>query len=184
MSDRLSFETVQEPVVPEQNRLFVIIAIGLVGMLVLGLLGIGGYVIFARTKHASAVVSPPTVVAFIAAATPTVMATNTPMPTLAPAVAKPTNTPVVLAPTVAGGVSGGSSLIKPTATPQLLIRSTVVVATSAPSGPVIRGVVPTAQAPQPQQESTPNTGFGMGGFVGMGTVLAGLAFVARRLRLR
>ena len=99
MSDRLSFETVQEPVVPEQNRLFVIIAIGLVGMLVLGLLGIGGYVVFARTKHASAVVSPPTAVAFVSAATPTVMATNTPAPTLAPALVKLTNTPVVLAPT-------------------------------------------------------------------------------------
>ena len=112
MSDRLSFETVQEPVVPEQNRLFVIIAIGLVGMLVLGLLGIGGYVVFARTKHASAVVSPPTAVAFISAATPTVMATNTPAPTLAPAMVKLTNTPVVLAPTVAGPSLGG--VINPT----------------------------------------------------------------------
>jgi len=36
MNDGLSFETVQEPAVPEQNRLFVIIAIGLVGLLVLG----------------------------------------------------------------------------------------------------------------------------------------------------
>lgn len=183
MSDRLSFETVQEPVVPEQNRLFVIIAIGLVGMLVLGLLGIGGYVVFARTKHAAAVVAP-TSVAFIAAATPTVMATNTPMPTLAPAITKPTNTPVVLAPTPAGEVSASGAL-NPTATAQLLIRSTVVVATSvapaAPAEPVLRGVLPTAEPEQP--ESTPNTGFGMGGFVGLGTVLAGLAFVARRLRL-
>ncbi len=182
MSDRLSFETVQEPVVPEQNRLFVIIAIGLVGMLVLGLLGIGGYVVFARTKHASAVVAP-TSVAFIAAATPTVMATNTPMPTLAPAIARATNTPVVLAPTPAGGLTA-SALLDPTATPQLLIGSTVVVATSAPEAPpVLRGVLPTAEPEPMQPESTPDTGFGMGGFVGLGTVLAGLAFVARRLRL-
>ena len=180
MSDRLSFETVQEPVVPEQNRLFVIIAIGLVGMLVLGLLGVGGYVVFARTKHASAVVSPPTSVAFVSAATPTVMATNTPAPTLAPAPVKLTNTPVVLAPTATSLSLGG--VVNPTATPQLLIRTTVVVATSAAPGAqtLVGGVLPT-DAPQ-GQEAPPNTGFGLG-FAGLGAGLAGLAFVARRLRL-
>jgi heme/copper-type cytochrome/quinol oxidase subunit 2 len=169
VSDRLSFDTVQEPVA-EQNRLFIIVAIGLVGMLVLGLLGIGGYVVFARTKHATAAHTPPTAaVAFIAAgtATPTVMATNTPVPTVIPLL-RATNTPVVLPPTPTVLIIGGA--LQPTATPIILVQPTPA-----------QQPAPQPEQPQPE-EAPPQTGFGMGA-IGVGAGLAALAFIARRLRL-
>ena len=100
MNEGLSFEPVPEP--PEQNRLFIIIAIGLVGMLVLGLLGIGGYVVFSRSKRttqAQKIMQTPIVL--MATDTPTVMATGTPYPTKT-STPIPTNTPVVLLSTATG----------------------------------------------------------------------------------
>ena len=78
-----------------QSRLFVILAIALIGLLVLGLLGIGGVFVIRQNlqEQADLVNSTPTIVIQLPVATPTPIPakpqpTNTPQPT-------PTNTPVV-----------------------------------------------------------------------------------------
>jgi hypothetical protein len=141
-----------------QSRLFIIIAIGLVGLLVLGLMGIGGYVIFSRYRRGAEEVA---VAQTAAAATAEVQATAeapteppvptfTPMPT--PTVAA-TNTPVVPL------ITGTPEETRPAPTP-----------------------VRTA-TPRPAQGETPSAGFG-----GIGAILAGLALavvlvVVRKVRL-
>ncbi len=60
------------------NRLFILIALGLAALLILGILGLGGYVFLSNMSRAS--LPPPT--ALIAAATPSLAAvTDTPAPT-------------------------------------------------------------------------------------------------------
>ena len=141
-----------------QNRLFIIFAIGLAGLLVLGLMGIGGYVIFSRYRRGAEQVA---VAQTAAAATAEVQATAeapteppvptfTPMPTQTVAA---TNTPVV-PPT-----TGTPEQTRPAPTP-----------------------VRTA-TPRPAEGETPSAGFG-----GIGAILAGLALavvlvVVRKVRL-
>jgi len=196
MNEGLSFEPVPEP--PEQNRLFIIIAIGLVGMLVLGLLGIGGYVIFSRSKRATAQVQRTgqqyQSVALLTTDTPTVMATDTPMPTKT-ATPMVTNTPVVLLTSLTPEVvalqptttalSGffGAGTTTPGGTPAAE-EVVVIPGTSPQTTQVVVIENPTAtpvSAPQ-QATATPNTGFGLGA-LGLGAGLAFVVFVARRLRL-
>ena len=86
-----------------ENRIFTMIALGLVGLLILGLLGIGGLIIFTRLRGPAT----PTVVAELTptatptkapTATPTKAPTATPTkpPTATPTrVATPSPTPVV-----------------------------------------------------------------------------------------
>ncbi|HAL62319.1 MAG TPA: hypothetical protein DCP08_07945 [Chloroflexi bacterium] len=82
-----------------QNRIFTVIALGLVGLLILGLLGIGGLIFFTRLRGPAT----PTVVAELTpTATPTKAPTATPtrtptsVPTPTPTwVATPSPTPVV-----------------------------------------------------------------------------------------
>jgi len=121
-----------------QNRVFTIIALGLVGLLILGLLGIGGLIIFTRLRGPAT----PTVVAEL---TPT--ATPTKVPT-----ATPTKTPTSV----------------PTPTPTR-------VATPSPT-PV---VTPT---PTPTEEGVPETGWGPLEGALVGSFLAMLILVSRRLR--
>jgi hypothetical protein len=186
MNEGLSFEPVPEP--PEQNRLFIIIAIGLVGMLVLGLLGIGGYVIFSRSKRPTQrVAQQSTAIVLLATDTPTVMATDTPLPTKT---ATPlwTNTPVVLL----GSSTPAVVVLQPTTT---ALSGFFGAGTTTPEVVVIPGTSPqmtqvvvienpTATPPSaPQQAtSTPNTGFGLGA-IGLGAGLAFVVFMTRRLRL-
>jgi cytoskeletal protein RodZ len=80
-----------------QNRLFMILAVSLIGLLVLGLVGIGGVFIIRQNLEQQTLASQPTPTKVLvlpnATATPAPAvqnATNTPMPT-------PTNTPVVAA---------------------------------------------------------------------------------------
>jgi hypothetical protein len=77
------------------NRLFVILAVSLIGLLVLGLLGVGGVFVIRQNMQEQTVASRPTPTLIIRlpqpTATPTkvvIPPTNTPAPT-------PTNTPVV-----------------------------------------------------------------------------------------
>jgi hypothetical protein len=91
-----------------QNRLFVILAISLIGLLVLGLVGIGGVFIIRQNLEQQAVASrpTPTLMPILLNATATFTpappkATNTPLPT-------PTNTPV-LAPSPSSGGEGAAS---------------------------------------------------------------------------
>jgi len=95
------------------NRLFVVIAIGLVGLLLLGLVAVGGILIIPRVFQTTAV--SPTVRVAVATATrvlaPAVAptATDTPAPTatavLAPPTAGPTSTATV-AITATGTITG------------------------------------------------------------------------------
>lgn len=147
-----------------QNRLFIIIAIGLVGMLVLGLLAIGGYVIFRQATQSRAEVNAAAQTATaVAIAQATAEApTEIPTPTLPPV---PTDTP----------------------TPRVTNTPVVYLSEEAPEGtpeltPGAPTYTPTA-TPTLAEGETPSAGFG-----GMGIILAGLALavvlvVARKARL-
>lgn len=125
-----------------QNRVFTMIALGLVGLLILGLLGIGGLIFFTKLRGL---------------ATPTVVAELTPTatPTKAPT-ATPTKAPTA------------TSTKVPTATP-------APVVTPSPT-PV---VTPT---PTPTEEGVPETGWAPLEGALVGSVLAILILVSRRLR--
>ncbi len=159
MADSFSFgDATDEPAAGDggQNRLFIIIALGLVGLLMLGLLGIGGWALIIRPKQQArvAAIQSPTVV--VAAATETPTATPTPTATMTP-----TNTPAPLA---------TNTPVVPTAT-----ATQVGGATATPT----RTPTPTPGG----EGSTPDTGIG-GAMAAVGAVLlAGLLLAARRLRL-
>lgn len=139
-----------------QNRLFIIIAIGLAGLLVLGLMGIGGYVIFSRYRRgAEQVAVAQTAAAATAEAQATAEApteppvpTFTPMPT--PTVAA-TNTPVV-----------------PPGTPEETRPAPTPVRTATP---------------RPAEGETPSAGFGGIGAILAGLALAVVLVVVRKVRL-
>ena len=143
-----------------QNRLFIIIAIGLVGMLVLGLLGIGGYVIISRVRRSSEQVAvAQTAAAATAGAQATAEApTETSVPTFT---SVPTNTPTPM-------VTNTQVVPPTTGTPEL-----------TPGAPTPERTA----TPTPAEGETPSAGFG-----GIGAILAGLALavvvlVARKVRL-
>ena len=117
-----------------QNRIFTVIALGLVGLLILGLLGIGGLIFFTRLRGP---------------ATPTVVAELTPtaMPTRAPT-ATPTRTPTS-------------------------VPTPIRVVTPSPT-PVV--------TPTPTGEGVPETGWGPLEGALVGSFLAILILVSRRLR--
>lgn len=162
MGDRFSFGTEMEaePVREEQgsNRIFFIFAIGLVGLIFLGILGVGFYFIRIKPQRdsqlaaqATQVIAQATAIAQQTALAPT----ETPLPTSTPV---PTETPL------------------PSPTPKA--TNTFVVPVSAT--PIPGAPTPT-RTPRPGQ--TPQTGVG-----GLGAVLAALGLVAvilvaRKLRL-
>jgi len=167
MDDRFSFRDDFEidepqPVEEEQsgNRVFVIIAIGLIGLIMIGALGIGGYWFLIRPKQqeqaqsqATQVVAEATSVAQQTAIAPT----DTPLPTDTPV---PTNTPV------------------PTPTPRAT-NTPVLRPTDTPEP----GAVPTSTNTPIGGGQTPQTGIG-----GLGAVLAAAALlvvilVTRKMRL-
>lgn len=127
-----------------QNRVFTIIALGLVGLLILGLLGIGGLIFFTRLRGPAT----PTVVAEL---TPTAAVTKVPIATATKAAtATPTRTP----------------------TPVL---------TPTPTGVVTPTPIPAA-TPTPTEEGVPETGWGPLEGALVGSFLAVLMVVSRRLR--
>jgi len=128
-----------------QNKVFTMIALGLVGLLILGLLGIGGLIFFTRLRGP---------------ATPTVVAELTPTAT-------PTKAPTAT-PTKA-----------PTATPT---RTPTSVPTSTPTRVATPSPTP-AVTPTPTEEGVPETGWSPLEGVLVGSFLAILIVVSRRLRL-
>ncbi len=155
MRERVPISVSGGPGFEAPNRLFIIIAIGLVGMLVLGLLGIGGYVVFSRARQAmvptpTVMVKPPETPTRTSTPTYTLTFTPTKTPTRAPSY-----TPVVLPPT--------STPVEGAVTPSAI----EVAVTPTPTS----GVGPP-----------PDTGFGIGA-LGVGMVLAALLILARRVRL-
>ena len=152
-----------------QSRLFVILAIALIGLLVLGLLGIGGvFVIRQNLQEQSTVSQPrPTPIIRLPEPTPTPVpvkpaVTNTPAPT-------PTNTPVV----EPGSVSGEGAAVGN-------------IENNDSSGgqggflpkPPVNGA---DQTKLPDQ--VPETGLGAIEAVLIAVGLIGVVFIARRMRL-
>lgn len=145
-----------------QNRLFVILAISLIGLLVLGLVGIGGVFIIRQNLEQQAVASrpTPTLVSILPNATATFTpaspkATNTPMPT-------PTNTPVVSG---EQGVAAGA--------PQNATPTSKPWPTRTPVGGAAEAGVTNV---------VPETGIGGLEAVLIAMGLTAVLFVARRLR--
>ena len=163
MDDRSSFgpELGEQPVEEEQgrNRVFFIIAIGMVGLILIGLLAVVYYFIYEkprrdeqRAAQATQVVAEATAVARETALAPT----DTPLPTPTPV---PTNTPL------------------PTPTPR--VTNTPVL---PPAGTLEPGA-PTPTRTPVGSGQIPATGIG-----GLGAVLAAVGLVAviliaRKLRL-
>jgi hypothetical protein len=151
-----------------QNRLFVILAISLIGLLVLGLVGIGGVFIIRQNLEQQAVASrpTPTLVAILPNATATFtpappLVTNTPQPT-------PTNTPVVASTSVSGAdqaSAGSRANAQSSPTPKPSPTRTPVPA-AVPAGTNV----------------VPETGIGGLEALLIGLGLTAVLFVARRLR--
>lgn len=149
------------------NKLFVMIAIFLVGMLVLGLFAIGGVVIFGTINRQSARPTPTATLAVVKLPpTPTITSTPTatPSPT-ATSLPTPTNTPVVQA----------------TATPSL-IESAPEVSGQAEAPIPAPTWTPALEASVAAEESTPDTGIGGIEMILIAVGLVGVLFIARRLR--
>jgi hypothetical protein len=146
-----------------QNRLFVTLAIALIGLLVLGLLGVGAVFIIRQNIDQQSVAAQPSPTLLIRLPNPTAtftpapkIPTNTPMPT-------PTNTPV-LAP--GNGQEAAASKQESSPTPKPLPTRAPV-----PSGATAGTAV------------VPETGFGGLEAVLIAVGLAAVLFIARRLRM-
>jgi hypothetical protein len=153
-----------------QNRLFVILAVALIGLLVLGLVGIGGVFIVRQNMREQAAAARPTPTLLVrlpnpsATFTPTSLPTNTPAPT-------PTNTPVLAQGSSRGQEAaskqeGDSNQAPPTEPTEAPTPTRTPVAGAAPVGSTM----------------VPETGIGGMGAALIGIGLAGVFFIARRLR--
>jgi len=156
----------------QQSRLFVILAIALVGLLVLGLLGIGGVFVIRQNLQEQAALSRPTPTLMIRLPEPSATftpvkpaATNTPAPT-------PTNTPVV-----------GEDGSKPSGAPAAVGGggSGEAQGISGLPLPDTNGVPGAGAAGVPN--TVPDTGLGGIEAVLIALGLAGVLFVARRMRM-
>lgn len=149
-----------------QNRLFVILAISLIGLLVLGLVGIGGVFIIRQNLEQQTVASrpTPTLVSILPNATATFtpaspQATNTPMPT-------PTNTPVVSG---EEGATGGETAGAP--------REATATSKPWPTRTPVGGAAEAGVT-----NVVPETGIGGLEAVLIAVGLTAVLFIARRLR--
>lgn len=150
-----------------QNRLFVTLAIALIGLLVLGLLGVGAVFIIRQNMDQQTIAVQPSPTLLIRLPNPTAtftpvpkIPTNTPMPTS-------TNTPVL----VPGGANGqeaavGNKQQQGSPTPKPAPTRTPVAA-AKPAGTTV----------------VPQTGFGGLEAVFIAVGLAVVLFIARRLRI-
>ncbi len=157
----------------QQSRLFVILAIALIGLLVLGLLGIGGVFVIRQNLQEQAALSRPTPTLMIRLPEPSAtftpvkaVATNTPAPT-------PTNTPVLEgdgdAPPGAPAAVGGGSNGEPQAISGIPLPDNANGVPGAGAGQV--------------PSTVPDTGLGGVEAVLIALGLAGVLFVARRMRM-
>lgn len=153
-----------------QNRLFVILAVALIGLLVLGLVGIGGVFIVRQNMREQAAAAWPTPTLLVrlpnpsATFTPTSLPTNTPAPT-------PTNTPVV-----AQGSGMGQEAASRKEGDSQAATAEPTEARPTPTRTPVAGAAPTGAT------MVPETGIGGMAAALIGVGLAGVFFVARRLR--
>jgi hypothetical protein len=149
-----------------QNRLFVTLAIALIGLLVLGLLGVGAVFIIRQNMDQQTIAAQPSPTLLIRLPNPTAtfaptpkIPTNTPMPT-------PTNTPVV----VPGSANGQEA----------------AVGNKQQGGPTPKPSPTRTPAPAAAPAGTavvPETGFGGLEAVFIAVGLAAVLFIVRRLRM-
>jgi cytoskeletal protein RodZ len=164
------------------NRMFVILAAGLGGLFVVGLICIGAVFFYQQNQQASqraiAIAQSTKNAATIATATAAAMPTNTPLPTEPPLPTAeppaPTDTPTVVS----------------TPTPAETPLPTVPAATGKPAQTMTPAKTPAGTAAAASSEltptpegSTPSTGFGGLGLVLAAGVLVIALFAARGLRL-
>ncbi len=150
-----------------QNRLFVTLAIALIGLLVLGLLGVGAVFIIRQNIDQQDVATQPSPTLLIRLPNPTAtftpvprIPTNTPMPT-------PTNTPVLAPGSSNGQEAAASNKQDQTPTPNPF-PTRKPVASAAPAG---------------TQQVVPETGFGGLEIALIAVGLAAVLFISRRLRM-
>lgn len=154
-------QTELQPAGGGPNRLFLIIAIGLGGLLVIGIIAVGAFFLLNGLSPKPA--TAPTVAIKLAATTPTVRPTNTLAPTDTPA---PTNTSVLSVASASSSSAG--SLAAPGA-------GGVITATGALTGTPGAGTPGTGQLPQ--------SGLGENLLLlAGGVVLVLVIFAARRAR--
>lgn len=175
------------------NRMFMILALGLGGLFVIGLICIGAVFFMQQgqanqQKAANATIIAKNTAAVLAATasampTETIPPTETPVP---PTPVLPTNTPVVSTPTVPAptetAMSTAVASSKATAT-ATTASATQVAAVASPGSS--GGVAATAPAPTSTAATgeTPATGVGGFGMVLVAAMLLAVLFAARRLRL-
>lgn len=160
-----------------QSKLFVILAVALIGLLILGLMGIGGVFVIRQNLREQAALSRPTPTLLIRLPNP--IATFTPAKPVAtntPVVPTPTNTPVVapgsdgeVAAAVGGNPEAGAE------TPQ----------EDEASGPILKVQPRPTKAPQGGSTpvEVPNTGLGALEALLIATGLVFVVFMARRMRM-
>jgi hypothetical protein len=164
-----------------QSKLFVILAIALIGLLVLGLMGIGGVFVIRQNLREQAELAQPAPTVIIKLPNPTATftpvakaaATNTPAPT-------PTNTPVLVsggeAASVGGSENTGNTPEQNNADQGAQTEGPILKpgATRAPSGGTSGGATPG---------EVPNTGLGGLDAALIALALLAVLFIARRMRL-
>ncbi len=145
------------------NRLFVILAVSLIGLLVLGLLGVGGVFLVRQNLYQQEVAARPTPTLIIRLPAPTATpAAAAAQPTEPPA-ATPTSTPVVIPGSGEEAAAGGRPQKQNT------------------PWPTFTPVAPSAETAATQ--TVPETGLGAFELVLIAGGLIGVFFVARRMRM-
>lgn len=199
---------------PEEasNRTFIILALALGGVLLLGLLCIGGYLVVIAPRQATArqtevaVVSTNNAQVAAGETAAAIQALSSPTPTPAP----PTATPTLVVPPTATHTQPPTATRMPTNTPTP-VTVIQVTASPTPTGPTATGPTPTsatlagatptriitrtptqggvtaARTATPTATGLPTTGFadeaGVPGLILLGVILIGVVILARRLRL-
>ena len=160
-----------------QSRLFVILAIALIGLLVLGLLGIGGVFVIRQNLQQQAALARPTPTLLIRLPDPSptftpvrAAFTSTPAPT-------PTNTPVLNA----GGSPGGEEAAVGGNNGSEDAGGQTSIGLPLPTKTPIAGASTAGASEKP--DTVPETGLGGLEIILIAVGLAIVLFVARRMRM-
>jgi hypothetical protein len=162
-----------------QSKLFVILAVALIGLLVLGLMGIGGVFVIRQNLREQAALAEPSPTIIIKLPNPTATpvpvkpaATNTPAPT-------PTSTPVLVANGEAASVGGGSNGVDNAESNNAADNG------EQTEGPILKPAA--TRAPSGDGGATPgevpNTGLGGLDAALIAVALVAVLFIARRMRM-
>lgn len=160
-----------------QSKLFVILAVALIGLLVLGLLGIGGVFVIRQNLREQAALALPTPTLVINLPKPTPAATA--------AAARPTNTPVMPTPTNTPVVEPGSDGEKAAAVSsgdKKEIGTDAVDITLPKPANAKAPANGSSSATTPNE--VPNTGLGAMEAVLIAVSFITVLFVARRMRMK